>query len=54
HTQALLVKVGDKVARGDAIALVGSSGRSTGPHVHVEVLRDGRPVNPAKYLRAAR
>ena len=54
HTQALLVKVGDKVARGDAIALVGSTGRSTGPHVHVEVLRDGRPVNPAQYLRAAR
>lgn len=54
HTLSLLVKVGDKVSRGDAIALVGSSGRSTGPHVHVEVLRDGRAVNPAGYLRAAR
>ncbi len=51
HTLSLLVKVGDKVSRGDAIALVGSSGRSTGPHVHVEVLREGRPVNPAVYLR---
>ena len=54
HTLSLLVKVGDKVARGDAIALVGSSGRSTGPHVHVEVLREGRAVNPARYLRASR
>jgi murein DD-endopeptidase MepM/ murein hydrolase activator NlpD len=54
HTLSLLVKVGDKVARGDALALVGSSGRSTGPHVHVEVLKDGRKVNPAGYLRTAR
>src|SRR5690606_37422750 len=54
HTSELLVKVGDKVARGDVIARVGSSGRSTGPHVHVEVLRDGRQVNPRPYLRAAR
>jgi len=51
HALALLVKVGDKVARGDAIAQVGSSGRSTGPHVHVEVLKAGRAVNPAGYLR---
>ena len=50
HTLATLVKVGDKVARGDAIANVGSSGRSTGPHVHVEVLKDGRQVNPSAYL----
>ena len=53
HTQENLVKVGEKVARGDAIALIGSSGRSTGPHVHVEVLREGRKVNPATYLRPA-
>ena len=54
HTQELLVKVGDVVARGDTIARVGSSGRSTGPHVHIEVLREGRAVNPGRYLRAAR
>lgn len=50
HTLATLVKVGDKVSRGEAIAQVGSSGRSTGPHVHVEVLKDGRQVNPSAYL----
>jgi murein DD-endopeptidase MepM/ murein hydrolase activator NlpD len=53
HVLSLLVKVGDKVNRGDAIALVGSSGRSTGPHVHFEVLKDDQPLNPGKYLRAA-
>lgn len=51
HALSLLVKVGDKVNRGDAVALVGSSGRSTGPHIHFEVLKDGRQVNPARYLR---
>ena len=54
HTHSLLVKVGDKVHRGDVIALVGSTGRSTGPHIHFEVLRDGRQVNPAKYLHVKR
>ena len=53
HTLQLLVKVGDKVNRGDSIALVGSSGRSTGPHVHFEVLKEGRAVNPGKYLRTS-
>jgi len=50
HNQSLLVKVGDTVHRGQPIALMGSTGRSTGPHVHIEVLRDGKQVNPAKYL----
>lgn len=53
HVLSLLVKVGDKVNRGDAIALVGSTGRSTGPHVHFEVLKEGRQVNPTRYLRPA-
>lgn len=50
HNKALLVKVGDTVHRGQPIALVGSTGRSTGPHVHIEVLRDGKQVDPSQYL----
>ncbi|HHM05393.1 MAG TPA: M23 family metallopeptidase [Gammaproteobacteria bacterium] len=54
HNQESLVRVGDKVSKGQTIARMGSSGRSTGPHVHFEVLRKGRVVDPIKYLRAAR
>ena len=51
HNQANLVDVGDLVRRGDVIALMGSSGRSTGPHVHFEVFKHGRAVDPATYVR---
>jgi murein DD-endopeptidase MepM/ murein hydrolase activator NlpD len=51
HNRKLLVDVGDRVKRGERIALVGSSGRSTGPHVHFEVLRRGKHVNPLKFVR---
>lgn len=51
HTSAALVKVGDRVQKGQAIAQVGTSGRSTGPHLHFEVLRDGNAVNPQRYLQ---
>lgn len=54
HSKELLVKVGDIVEKGQVIALMGSSGRSTGPHVHFEVHYKGKVVNPAKYLVAAR
>ncbi|NOZ10661.1 MAG: M23 family metallopeptidase [Gammaproteobacteria bacterium] len=54
HTSANLVKMGDKIEKGQKIALVGSSGRSTGPHLHFEILHNGRAINPRTYLRAKR
>ncbi|HEY0973102.1 MAG TPA: M23 family metallopeptidase [Solimonas sp.] len=54
HSSELLVKVGDKVNKGQRIARVGSTGRSTGPHVHFEVLFNGTLVNPEQYIQASR
>lgn len=50
HNAELLVAVGDSVEKGQPISLMGSTGRSTGPHVHFEVLEKGRQVNPAKFV----
>jgi murein DD-endopeptidase MepM/ murein hydrolase activator NlpD len=50
HASRLLVKTGDLVKRGQTVALVGNTGRSTGPHLHFEVLVDGVPQNPARFL----
>jgi murein DD-endopeptidase MepM/ murein hydrolase activator NlpD len=51
HNAKLLVKPGQTVKRGDSIALMGSTGRSTGTHLHFEVLRHGRTINPLSFVR---
>jgi murein DD-endopeptidase MepM/ murein hydrolase activator NlpD len=53
HNSRLLVSVGDTVEKGFQIAEIGSSGRSTGPHVHFEVIKNGREINPVRFIRAA-
>ncbi len=50
HCSKLLVKAGQRVAKGETIALVGKTGRVTGPHVHFEIRLNGTPVNPLKYI----
>mgnify|MGYP003109141420 CR=1 FL=1 len=51
HAEKLLVDVGEIIQKGQTIALVGSTGRSTGPHVHFEVYKHGRVVDPASYIK---
>ncbi|MCK8826847.1 M23 family metallopeptidase [Natroniella acetigena] len=51
HNNRLLVRVGDKVERGETIALSGSSGISTGPHLHYEVHFNDEPIDPIDYIR---
>ena len=50
HLQKMLVRPGQKVKRGDVIALLGNTGQSTGPHVHYEIQLNGTPVNPLNYI----
>ncbi|MYM64695.1 M23 family metallopeptidase [Pseudomaricurvus sp. HS19] len=50
HNSENLVSVGDVIKKGQVVALMGSSGRSTGPHVHFEVYKNGRAVDPASYI----
>jgi murein DD-endopeptidase MepM/ murein hydrolase activator NlpD len=54
HMSAFRAHVGQDVAAGEAIGAIGSSGRSTGPHLHFEVRINDRPVNPRPFLEAAR
>lgn len=51
HNKTNLIQVGDLVKKGQVIAKMGSTGRSTGPHVHFEVYKNGRRVDPASYIR---
>ncbi len=50
HNQSVLVNKGDMIKKGQPIALLGSTGRSTGPHVHFEVIKNGRRINPEPFL----
>jgi murein DD-endopeptidase MepM/ murein hydrolase activator NlpD len=52
HASETFVKKGDLIKRGQKIASVGSTGRSTGPHLHFEVLVQGLPQDPQKFLTA--
>ncbi|MCG6867797.1 MAG: M23 family metallopeptidase [Gammaproteobacteria bacterium] len=54
HNDKLYVSVGEAVHKGQVIAAIGSSGRSTGPHVHFEVWKDGKRVNPGRFVQASR
>ncbi|WP_420843680.1 M23 family metallopeptidase [Marinobacter salexigens] len=54
HSKTIKVKVGDVVQKGQVLALMGSTGRSTGPHVHFEVIRNGKTENPETYIKRAR
>jgi murein DD-endopeptidase MepM/ murein hydrolase activator NlpD len=53
HARTVSVKVGDLVQKAQVVALMGSTGRSTGPHVHFEVLKHGRTTDPVKYMARA-
>jgi len=53
HCKTIKVKVGDVVQKGQVVALMGSTGRSTGPHVHFEVIRNGKSENPETYIKRA-
>lgn len=54
HLNSIKVKKGDAVAMGDKVGLMGSSGRSTGPHLHYEVHFNGKQYDPAKFLKAGK
>ena len=54
HMSQILVSAGQHVNSGDVLGKVGSTGRSTGPHLHYEVRKNGNAINPASYLTIGR
>ena len=50
HNEKVLVKQGDMIRKGQEVALMGSTGRSTGPHLHFEVLKNGNQVDPLRFI----
>ncbi|MCU7893459.1 MAG: M23 family metallopeptidase [Candidatus Thiodiazotropha sp. (ex Ustalcina ferruginea)] len=54
HNKKILVGIGDRIKQGQIIAEMGSTGRSTGPHVHFEVVRNGKTIDPTKYILTKR
>ena len=52
HMSSYVVEIGDTVQRGDLLGFVGSTGKSTGPHLHYEVIKDGHKVNPINYFHS--
>jgi murein DD-endopeptidase MepM/ murein hydrolase activator NlpD len=52
HNEKNLVGLGDIITKGQVIALLGSTGRSNGPHVHLEVHQNGKHINPSRFIRA--
>jgi murein DD-endopeptidase MepM/ murein hydrolase activator NlpD len=54
HNEKVLVKQGDMVSKGQELALMGSTGRSTGPHLHFEVLKNGAQVDPLRFIGEVR
>ena len=51
HASKLFVRVGERVSRGQTMAMIGSTGWSTGPHIHFEVIINGVKYNPLSYIR---
>ena len=54
HNDELLVKAGDEISAGQVIAKMGTTGRASSPHVHFEVLHNGKPVNPYQFVKQMR